>query len=182
MTLSAALQAGGGAQTWQAAAPRAGSAQPRTQPGATAQFITFFLDGQAYGIDLSVVREVRGWTETVNIPNAPSSSRGVINLRGVVVPIIDLRARFGDGRSNPTRTDVLVIVRARGQTSGLLVDSVSDIVTVDTGAIRPVPDLGEAGYATVLDGFLTEGDRMIMLISLPRLLGGGDSLADPTEI
>ena len=145
------------------------------------QFITLFLDGQAYGIDLLVVREVRGWTDTVNIPNAPRSSCGVINLRGAVVPIMDLRARFGEGRTNPTKTHVVMIVSVRGRTSGLLVDSVSDIVTVDRSQIRPVPDMGEPGYSTVLDGFVTSGERMIMLMSLDRLLPG-DPASEMTDL
>ena len=83
-----------------------------------------------------VVREIKGWTDTTMIPNAPSHVRGVINLRGVIVPIFDLRARFGMGLTTPTKMHVVIIVAAGTRTIGLLVDTVSDIISVDPKAIR----------------------------------------------
>src|SRR6187200_1479888 len=103
----------------------------------TQQFITFTLGPEEYGIDIMVVREIKGWTETTPIPNAPDYVRGVINLRGVIVPIFDLRARFGMGLTTPTRMHVVIIVDTRSRTIGLLADAVSDIIAVEPADLRP---------------------------------------------
>ena len=92
----------------------------------TQQFITFTLGSEEYGIDIMVVREIKGWTETTMIPNAPTHVRGVINLRGVIVPIFDLRARFGMGLTATTTMHVVIIVATGTRTIGLLVDTVSE--------------------------------------------------------
>ena len=135
----------------------------------TQQFITFTLDGQEYGIDIMVVREIKGWAETTTIPNAPDYVRGVINLRGVIVPIFDLRSRFGMGRTTPTPMHVVIIVHTRSKTIGLLVDAVSDIITIEPGAIRPVPEMGLPTDDRFLDGLVAHGERMVTLISLNGL-------------
>ncbi|MBL8699063.1 MAG: chemotaxis protein CheW [Alphaproteobacteria bacterium] len=151
--------------------PVAGFAPPdRTTIGDnTQQFITFTLDGQEYGIDIMVVREIKGWAETTTIPNAPDYVRGVINLRGVIVPIFDLRSRFGMGRTTPSPMHVVIIVHTRGKTIGLLVDAVSDIITIEPEAIRPVPEMGLPSDDRFLDGLVAHGDRMVTLISLNGL-------------
>src|ERR1700759_1598584 len=88
------------------------------------QFITFTLGDAEYGIDIMKVREIKGWTETTRIPNAPAHVRGVINLRGVIIPIFDLNARFGNGLTDPTAMHVVIIVQTGQRTVGLLVDTV----------------------------------------------------------
>jgi purine-binding chemotaxis protein CheW len=135
------------------------------------QFITFTLGPEEYGIDIMVVREIKGWTETTMIPNAPSHVRGVINLRGVIVPIFDLRARFGMGLTTPTKMHVVIIVAAGTRTIGLLVDTVSDIISVDTSSIRPVPEMGLPTDDQFLDGLVALEDRMVTLVSLAGLFG-----------
>jgi purine-binding chemotaxis protein CheW len=141
------------------------------------QFITFTLDAQEYGVDIMVVREIKGWTETTTIPNSPRHVRGVINLRGIIVPIFDLRARFGMGMTEPTRMHVVVIVHTGGRTVGLLVDAVSDIITVTPGEIRPVPDMGIAGDDRFLDGLVALDARMVTLVSLDGLFAADDGRA-----
>lgn len=133
------------------------------------QFITFTLDAEEYGIDIMVVREIKGWTETTMIPNAPAHVRGVINLRGVIVPIFDLRARFGMGLTVPTAMHVVIIVAAGSRTVGLLVDAVSDIISVSPDAIRPVPDMGGSEEMSYLDGLVAIDSRMVTLVSLAGL-------------
>jgi purine-binding chemotaxis protein CheW len=135
----------------------------------TAQFITFTIDAVEYGIDIMVVREIKGWAETTPIPKAPQHMRGVINLRGVIVPIFDLRARFGMGLTEPTRMHVVIIVDAGTRTVGLLVDAVSDIIAVAPGAVRPVPDLDLTAEDTLLQGLVPLEDRMVTLVSLDGL-------------
>ena len=133
------------------------------------QFITFTLDDQEYGIDIMVVREIKGWSVTTSIPNAPSHVRGVMNLRGVIVPIFDLRARFGMGLTEPSKMHVVVIVSLKSKTVGLLVDAVSDIISIQPDAIRPVPDMGLKSDDKCLDGLVAVGTRMVTLVSLEGL-------------
>ena len=135
----------------------------------TQQFITFTLGAEEYGIDIMVVREIKGWTDTTMIPNAPTHVRGVINLRGVIVPIFDLRARFGMGLTVTTAMHVVIIVAAGTRTVGLLVDTVSDIIAVDPKAIRPVPEMGLPKEDQFLDGLVAMEDRMVTLVSLAGL-------------
>ena len=167
-----------------ASAPVAGFAPPdRTAIGEhTQQFITFTLDGQEYGIDIMVVREIKGWSETTTIPNAPDYVRGVINLRGVIVPIFDLRSRFGMGRTSPSPTHVVIIVHTKGKTIGLLVDAVSDIITIQPDAIRPVPEMGLPTDDRFLDGLVAHGDRMVTLISLNGLFTHINEAAAAAEL
>ena len=139
--------------------------------GPTKQFITFTLDALEYGIDIMVVREIKGWAHTTMIPNAPPHVRGVINLRGIIVPIFDLRARFGMGLTQPTRMHVVIIVAAGRRTVGLLVDAVSDIISIDPKAIRPVPDMGIASEGQFLEGLVAMEQRMVTLVSLAGLFG-----------
>lgn len=133
------------------------------------QFMTFTIGAEEYGIDIMVVREIKGWSDTTTIPNAPPHVRGVINLRGVVVPIFDLRARFGMGRTEPTKMHVVIIVSAESRTVGLLVDAVSDIISVNQNSIRPVPEMGLPTDDNLLDGLVTSGERMVTLVSLQGL-------------
>jgi len=133
------------------------------------QFITFTLGAEEYGIDIMVVREIKGWTDTTMIPNAPTHVRGVINLRGIIVPIFDLRARFGMGLTQPTKMHVVIIVAAATRTIGLLVDTVSDIISIDPQAIRPVPEMGLPAGDQFLDGLVALEDRMVTLVSLAGL-------------
>jgi purine-binding chemotaxis protein CheW len=135
----------------------------------TQQFITFTLGSEEYGIDIMVVREIKGWADTTMIPNAPTHVRGVINLRGVIVPIFDLRARFGMGLTVTTTMHVVIIVAAGTRTVGLLVDTVSDIISVDPKAIRPVPEMGLPKEDQFLDGLVALEDRMVTLVSLAGL-------------
>jgi Chemotaxis signal transduction protein len=135
----------------------------------TQQFITFTLGPEEYGIDIMVVREIKGWTETTMIPNAPTHVRGVINLRGVIVPIFDLRARFGMGLTATSSMHVVIIVAAGTRTVGLLVDTVSDIISVDPKAIRPVPEMGLPKEDQFLDGLVALENRMVTLVSLSGL-------------
>ena len=137
----------------------------------TQQFITFTLGAEEYGIDIMVVREIKGWTDTTMIPNAPAHVRGVINLRGVIVPIFDLRARFGVGLTVPTSMHVVIIVAAGNRTVGLLVDTVSDIISVNPNAIRPVPEMGLPAEDQFLEGLVAIENRMVTLVSLAGLFG-----------
>jgi len=142
------------------------------------QFITFTLDSQEYGIDIMVVREIKGWSATTSIPNSPPHVRGVMNLRGVIVPIFDLRARFGMGTTDPSKMHVIVIVSLRSKTIGLLVDAVSDIISIAPDAVRPVPEMGLKTDDRCLDGLVSIQERMVTLVSLEGLFASLTSRLD----
>jgi len=148
--------------------------------GPIQQFITFTLGTEEYGVDIMMVREIKGWTATTALPKAPPHVRGVINLRGVIVPIHDLRARFDMGTTTPTPTHVVIIVQTGARTSGLLVDAVSDIISIEPEAVRPVPEMGTPADEQYLDGLVALGERMVTLVSLERLfsLEAGIGLTD----
>jgi purine-binding chemotaxis protein CheW len=134
------------------------------------QFITFTIGAEEYGVDIMAVKEIRGWVDTTSLPRAPEYVRGVINLRGAIVPIYDLRTRFGLGVTETTRTHVVIIVTVGSRVAGLLVDTVSDILTVTTGDIRAVPDLDGASDNAFLSGLVALDERMVTLIAIDKLL------------
>jgi purine-binding chemotaxis protein CheW len=134
------------------------------------QLVCFTIGDETYGIDIRAVREIRAWSATTVLPNAPDFVRGVINLRGTVVPILDLRARFGRGRTEPTKVHVVIVVAIDSRIVGILVDTVSDIVAVATTEIRPVPEIGGAEMQECLDGLIAQGEQMIALVAAERIV------------
>lgn len=168
---------------------RAAAEQPDERdagPGETSQFVTFTVGEEAYAVDILQVREIKGWTEVTRLPNQPAHMRGVLNLRGVIVPIFDLRCRFGQGLTEATPTHVVVIVAVADRIVGILVDTVSDILTVGSEEIRPVPDLESRSDRDFLKGLATSGDRMVALLQLDRLfdlsaLKTGLDTAEPAQ-
>lgn len=147
--------------------------------GQSVQFISFTIDDDEYGVDIMAVREIKGWTGVTALPNQPDYMRGVLNLRGVIVPIYDMRCRFGMERSEPTPMHVVIIVAVRERIIGLLVDRVSDIVTTDSAEIRPVPQVDRVIDARYLTGLVTIEDRMIAVLELDELFQ--DETANPTS-
>ena len=145
------------------------------------QFITFTVGAEEFGIDIMVVREIKGWTDTTTIPNAPPHVRGVINLRGIIVPIFDLRAWFGMGTTAPTPMHVVIIVANERRTIGLLVDAVSDIISIEPSEIRQVPEMGLSIDAKFLEGLAPLEDRMVTLVSLDSLFGVQRDLLAPPD-
>ncbi|QJU58864.1 chemotaxis protein CheW [Sphingomonas sp. AP4-R1] len=133
------------------------------------QLITFEIGDRRLGIDIMAIREIRAWSPATPLPNVPAHVRGVVNLRGVVLPVIDLRRRLGWGTTEPSARHVIIVVRIADQLQGIIVDAVSDIVTLAPENIQPVPDVGDASASVFLDGIGTLDDRLIMLLSLDRL-------------
>jgi len=139
------------------------------------QYLTVNLADEEYGVDILAVREIRGWTPVTRIPQAPSYVLGVLNLRGAIVPVLDLRLRFGLKREEYTATTVTVIVTVAGRNFGVVVDAVSDVVDVDAAAVRPVPDMGTAVDTEYLKGLTSVGERMVLLLDVDRLLQPQDA-------
>ncbi|WP_374303553.1 chemotaxis protein CheW [Ferrovibrio sp.] len=144
---------------------------------AVREYLTFTAAGQEYGIDILSVREIRGWTIETPLPNSPAAVRGIINLRGQVVPIYDLRIRLGAERSVPSAIHVVIVVEAVSGFYGLLVDAVSDILSVADRELQPVPRTGMDGDHAFLTALLARDTRMVSLLDLDLLVGGRESVA-----
>jgi len=145
------------------------------------QLITFQIGEQYLGVDIMAIREIRAWTPTTLLPHTPAHVRGVVNLRGTVLPVIDLSARLGWGMSEPTARHVIIVVQIANQLNGLIVDAVNDIVSIDEGAIQPPPELGADASARFLDGLAPVEDRMIMVLNLDRLAAAVGTTASLDE-
>ena len=139
-----------------------------------AEFITFAIGNDQYGVDIMSVREIREWSNVTHLPRQPDYMRGVLNLRGAVLPIVDLRCRFGQGLTDCTPTHVIIIVQVDGRQVGLLADRVLDIVSFEQDAVQPVPNVARATQARFLAGLVTVENAMIALIDLPNLLGSDE--------
>ena len=137
--------------------------------GETAQFITFAIGDEEYGVDIMMVREIKAWTETTPLPNSPAFMRGVINLRGAIVPIYDMRSRFGMGKTDPSKIHVVVVLALKKRTIGILVDAVSDIITVEKSQIQPPPETDQDPQNAFVSGLVTAGERMVMLLEADKL-------------
>jgi purine-binding chemotaxis protein CheW len=135
-----------------------------------AQFVSFAIGDDQYGVDIMSVREIKGWSEINGLPNQPDYMRGVVNLRGVIVPIIDLRCRFRQGLTEATALHIIIIVQIGERHVGLLADRVLDIVSVNTADIQPVPSIGEGAEAAFLSGLVSIEGTMIALVDLLHLI------------
>lgn len=133
------------------------------------EFITFEIGDRRLGIDIMAIREIRAWSPATPLPNAPAHVRGVVNLRGVVLPVLDLRQRLGWGATEPSGRHVIIVVRVGEQLQGIIVDAVSDIVTVGPEQLQPVPDVGQTQAAGFLDGIAMIDGRLIMILGLDRV-------------
>jgi purine-binding chemotaxis protein CheW len=134
------------------------------------EFISFAIGDDQYGVDIMAVREIKGWSAITHLPKQPDYVRGVLNLRGVIVPIIDLRCRFGQGQTEATPLHIVIIVQIGARQVGLLADRVLDIVAQDASQIQPVPKIAQGARVEFLSGLVTVDDAMIALIDLPNLL------------
>jgi purine-binding chemotaxis protein CheW len=134
------------------------------------ELITFRIGAQEFCVDIMSVREIRGWTKTTALPRSPAYVRGVVNLRGAVLPIVDLSSRLGFANTDPTERSVIIVAQIGSQTVGLLVDAVSDIITVAATDIQPTPDVASELVRIFVQGILAIEGRMISLISLDHVL------------
>jgi purine-binding chemotaxis protein CheW len=146
------------------------AANARSAANAPTQLISFAIGDDQYGVDIMAVREIKGWTDITHLPKQPDYVRGVLNLRGIIVPIIDLRCRFGQGFTEATALHIVIIVQIGTKPIGLLADRVLDIVSLDPSQIQPVPRIAQASRVEFLSGLVTIEGAMIALIDLPNLL------------
>jgi purine-binding chemotaxis protein CheW len=149
---------------------RVGSESAAAAATLPTQFISFAIGDDQYGVDIMAVREIKGWSEITHLPKQPDYVRGVLNLRGVIVPIIDLRCRFGQGLTEATPLHIVIIVQIGSRQVGLLADRVLDIVSLDASQIQPVPRVVRGTRVDFLSGLVTVDNAMIALIDLSNLL------------
>ncbi|MBN9517537.1 purine-binding chemotaxis protein CheW [bacterium] len=149
---------------------------PTTNPrgdaaGESSQFLTFRLADEDYGVEILRVQEIKGYSKVTPLPNTPPEVKGVMNLRGTVVPILDLRTRFGLPGAEYDRFTVVIVVTVGPKVVGLVVDAVSDVLNVAPAELVPTPDLGAGVDTSFLTGMARAGDRLVTLLNIDRLVG-----------
>ena len=139
------------------------------------EFLTFRLGHEGYGIEILKVQEIRGYEEPTVIANAPAFIKGVINLRGVIVPVLDLRIKFELPQANYDEFTVVIILNVAGRVVGVVVDSVSDVLTLALDCIRATPEFASSTFDTkYITGLATVDNRMLILLDIERLMTGAD--------
>ena len=150
-----------------------------TEPSSGAeQFLTFVLGGEEYGVTILQVQGIQGWDRVTPIPNTPEYILGVISLRGAIVPIVDLRRRFGMPAAEFGPTTVVIVVRVTQEnrnerTLGLVVDAVSEVCNVGPDSRKPAPDFGSGIKTDFVKGLATVENRMVILLDIDRLVSEG---------
>ena len=134
------------------------------------EFLTFRLGGEEYGIDILKVQEIRSYEPPTRIANAPAFIKGVVNLRGVIVPIVDLRLRLGCESAEYSALTVVIVLNVKGRVVGAVVDSVSDVLELAKEAIRPAPEMASAVDASFITGIGSVGERMLILMDIEGLM------------
>ncbi|MCX7627577.1 MAG: chemotaxis protein CheW [Methylophilaceae bacterium] len=142
----------------------------QTSRAVAGEYLTFTLGKEEYGIDILKVQEIRGYDSVTRIANTPEFIKGVINLRGTIVPIVDLRIRFNLGKVEYDDFTVVIILNVRDRVVGIVVDGVSDVVTLQPGQINAVPDLVSTIDTKYLIGLGTVGERMLILVDIESLM------------
>jgi len=138
------------------------------------QFLTFQLGAELYGVDILRVQEIKGYTAVTKVPNTPPHIKGVLNLRGTIVPIVELRTKFGMETIEYSALTVIVVVVVQEKIMGLVVDAVSDVLNIAKKDIQPPPQFGAKVNVSFLDGIGKSGDKLVALLNMDRLLSDGD--------
>ncbi|MCY0386034.1 chemotaxis protein CheW [Robbsia sp. Bb-Pol-6] len=138
--------------------------------GAANEFLAFTLGGEEYGIDILKVQEIRGYEAVTRIANTPDFIKGVINLRGVIVPIVDMRIKFALGTVQYDHQTVVIILNVAQRVVGMVVDGVSDVLTLTAAQIKPAPEFGSVLNTEYLTGLGTVDERLLILMDIERLM------------
>jgi purine-binding chemotaxis protein CheW len=138
------------------------------------ELITFEVGGQVFGLDIMAIREIRAWTPTTRLPRVPHYVAGVVNLRGTVLPVIDLAARLGWEATEPTPRHAIIVTQMGSQTCGLIVESVSDIVTIPAASLQPPPVATNDTIVSFLEGLAAIDDCMVQVLNLAALGEGSE--------
>jgi purine-binding chemotaxis protein CheW len=142
--------------------------------GATQEYLTFTLGREEYGVDILKVQEIRGYEKPTAIANAPAFIKGVVNLRGTIVPIVDMRIKFNLGEAEYNQFTVVIILNVAGRVVGMVVDGVSDVITLTGDQMRPAPDFSSSFDTQYITGLGTVDERMLILVDIEKLMTGAE--------
>lgn len=142
------------------------------------QYLTFRLGDEEYGVDILRVQEIKGYTTITHIPNTPPYIKGVMNLRGTIVPVVDLRVKFGIGEPTYDKFTVIVVATINDKVTGLVVDAVSDVLSIPQTDVQPPPDFGAQIDVRLISGMARAGDELVILLDLDRAVEAERSLLD----
>lgn len=145
------------------------------------EFLTFRLGDEEYGVDILKVQEIRGYDTVTKIPDAPDYVKGVINLRGTIMPVVDLRIRFRLGEPSYDEFTVMIILHLESRKVGIVVDSVSDVMNLRDSQILPPPDFGGHLNASSIKGLGSAGDRLVILIDIERFMASEEMALSTAE-
>jgi purine-binding chemotaxis protein CheW len=145
-----------------------------TGTDASNEYLTFTLGDEEYGIDILKVQEIRGYDAVTRIANAPAFIKGVINMRGVIVPIIDMRLKFNLGQVEYNEFTVVIILNVAERVVGIVVDGVSDVIVLKRSQIHPAPEFGALMDTAYIDGLTTLDDRMVIMVDIEKLITSGE--------
>ncbi|MGQ0621045.1 MAG: chemotaxis protein CheW [Panacagrimonas sp.] len=161
------------------AASNAAPVNTQIAAGMPNEFLTFTLGDEEYGVDILKVQEIRGYDTVTRIPDAPDFIKGVINLRGTIVPVVDMRLKFKLGKVEYNEFTVMIILNVARRVVGMVVDGVSDVMQLTAEQIRPAPEFGGSMNTRFITGLGTLDQRMLILVDIERLMSGADmSLMD----
>ena len=138
------------------------------------EYLTFRLDQEEYGIDILKVQEIRGYEPPTRIAHAPAFIKGVVNLRGTIIPIVDMRLKFNCSKAEYNSFTVVIILTLRNRVVGIVVDSVSDVMELSAESIRPAPDIESVIDNDCIMGLGSVGERMLILLDIEKLMSGLD--------
>jgi len=150
--------------------------QAQTDAGDAAgkEYLAFTLGKEEYGIDILRVQEIRGYEPVTRIANAPEFIKGVVNLRGIIVPVVDMRIKFRLGTPTYDQFTVVIILNIGGRIVGMVVDSVSDVTTLSPEQVKPAPEMGTSFDSEYLIGLGTLGERMLILVDIDKLMSSAE--------
>jgi purine-binding chemotaxis protein CheW len=141
------------------------------------QYLTFTLGDEEYGVDILKVQEIKGYSAITPIPNTPPYIKGVMNLRGTIIPVVDLRTKFAMAGTAYTRFTVIIVVAVGTKVVGLVVDAVSDVLNIPQADVQPAPDFGCQADTRFINGMAKAGDKLIVLLDIDKVLGAEEIAA-----
>jgi purine-binding chemotaxis protein CheW len=141
------------------------------------QFLTFRLGQEEYGVEILKVQEIKGYSAITPVPNTPAYLKGVMNLRGTIVPVVDLRAKFAMAEAEYNQFTVIIVLTVGTKVMGLIVDAVSDVLNIPKKDIQPTPDFGAQVDAEFISGMAKAGEKLVVLLDIDRVLGGAELAA-----
>ena len=141
------------------------------------QYLTFRLAAEEYGVEILKVQEIKGYSAITPIPNTPSYLKGVMNLRGTIVPVVDLRSKFAMDEAEYNQFTVIIVVKVGAKVMGLIVDAVSDVLNIPKVDIQATPDFGSEVDARYINGMAKAGDKLVVLLDIDRVMNAVDDTA-----